>query len=206
MMKLFYQTHSPFARKVLVMAHEVGLAESLDIIHHETSPTRRNPEVVRLNPLGQVPVLITETGRSLFDSTVICDYLDRRHGGPRMIPGAGSARHDALRLQALAQGLAEAGIALRWETVRRPEEARWAPLAEGYAAKLTAGYDFVEEHVGLGGPPHIGEIALASTLDWLAFRELPDFRPGRPRLAAWFDSFSRRPSMLATPLSGATHD
>ena len=75
-MKLLYQTHSPFARKVLVMAHEVGLAGRMEVIHHETSPTRRNEAVYAMNPLGKVPVLICDDGLVLFDSVVICSYLD----------------------------------------------------------------------------------------------------------------------------------
>ncbi|MFE0757558.1 glutathione S-transferase family protein [Inquilinus sp. NPDC058860] len=205
-MKLLYQTHSPYARKVLVMAHEAGLAGRIEVIHHETSPTRRNEAVFAANPLGKVPVLICEDGLALFDSVAICDHLDQLHDGPRLIPPAGRARALTLRLQALAQGLADAGIALRWETARRPETLRYPPLAEGQAAKLVAAYDFVEREVDLHGPVDLGRIALATALSWLEFRDLPSFRPGRPRLSTWFDAFSRRPSMRATPLSGETHD
>ncbi|WP_026869173.1 glutathione S-transferase family protein [Inquilinus limosus] len=205
-MKLLYQTHSPYARKVLVMAHEAGLAGRIEVIHHETSPTRRNEAVYAANPLGKVPVLICEDGLALFDSVAICDHLDSLHDGPKLIPPAGRARALSLRLQALAQGLADAGIALRWETERRPQALRYPPLAEGQAAKLAAAYDFVEREVDLDGPVDLGRIALATALSWLEFRDLPAFRPGRPRLMAWFDAFCRRPSMQATPLSGETHD
>ena len=75
-MRLLYQTHSPYARKVLVLAYEVGLQDRLTVIHHETSPTRRNEAVFDLNPLGKVPVLICDDGIALFDSNVICEYLD----------------------------------------------------------------------------------------------------------------------------------
>ncbi|WP_343717052.1 glutathione S-transferase family protein [Inquilinus sp.] len=205
-MKLLYQTHSPYARKVLVMAHEVGLAGRIEVIHHETSPTRRNDAVFAANPLGKVPVLICADGLALFDSVAICDHLDGLHDGPKLIPPAGRARALTLRLQALAQGLADAGIALRWETERRPEALRYPALAEGQAAKLQAAYDFIEREVDLDGPVELGQIALATALSWLEFRGLPEFRPGRPRLSVWFDAFSRRPSMLATPLSGETQD
>jgi glutathione S-transferase len=210
MMKLLYQTHSPYARKVLVFAHETGLAACMEVVHHETSPTRRNAAVYALNPLGKVPVLLCGDGEVLFDSMVICEYLDGLHGGPRVIPAQAPARWKALRLQALAQGLAEAGIALRWETERRPQAKRWLPLADGHTGKLLAGYDYAEhevpEPVPTDAPVDIGQIALASALDWLAFRGLPDFRAGHPRLARWFDAFRERPSMQATPLSGQTQD
>ncbi len=110
-MKLLYQTHSPYARKVLVAAHEMGLHASLTVVHHETSPTRRNEAVFALNPLGKVPVLMCDDGAVLFDSNVICEYLDGLHGGPKLIPLQPQLRFRALKLQALAQGIADAGIA-----------------------------------------------------------------------------------------------
>lgn len=205
-MQLLYQTHSPYARKALVVAHEVGLSSQLEVVHHETSPTHRNPLVFSRNPLGKVPVLLREGAPALFDSDVICAYFDTLHDGPRMIPGQGEARWHALRVQAVAQGLADAGIAVRWETVRRPEALRYAPLRDGYVLKLTESYDWLERELDVDGALHVGHIAVATALDWLEFRGLPDFRAGRPRLGAWFDAFSRRESMRSTPLSGETHD
>ena len=205
-MKLLYQTHSPYARKVLVAAHEMGLAGRVEVSHHETSPTQRNDMVFAANPLGKAPVLITDDGLALFDSSVICEYLDGLHGGPALIPAEGSERWKVLRLQALAQGLCDAGIALRWETERRPAALRYPPLAEGQAAKLLAAYDVLERESDLTGPPDLGRIAVATALDWLAFRALPDFRSGRPRLADWLDGFTRRPSMSATAYEGQTVD
>ena len=205
-MKLLYQTHSPYARKVLVFAHEAGLADRLSVIHQETSPTQRNDAVFAQNPLGKVPVLIRANAQPLFDSDVICAYLDTLHHGPKLIPIEGEARWQALRLQAVAQGLADAGIAVRWETVRRPRELRYPPLAQGQTQKLVCGYDWLEQGLDVEAPVHVGQIAVATTLSWLEFRDLPGFRAGRPRLARWFDAFSTRKSMLATPLSGETHD
>jgi len=205
-MQLLSQTHSPYARKALVFAHEAGLASQIEVVHHETSPTRRNEQVFAENPLGKVPVLIRPGQSPIFDSDVICAHLDTLHSGRKLIPQDGEARWQALRLQAVAQGLADAGIQLRWETVRRPEALRYPPLAEGYTQKLIASYDWVEQQLDVEVPVHVGHIALATCLDWLEFRELPGFREGRPRLAAWFDAFARRPSMRATPLSGETRD
>jgi glutathione S-transferase len=205
-MKLLYQTHSPYARKALVFAHEAGLAPQIEVVHHETSPTRRNEQVFAENPLGKVPVLIRPGQPPIFDSDVICAYLDTLHSGRKLIPQEGEARWHALRLQAVAQGLAEAGIQIRWETVRRPPELRYPPLRDGYIQKLVTSYDWLEHELDVGAPVHVGHIALATCLDWLAFRELPGFRDGRPRLAAWFDEFTNRASMLATALSGETVD
>lgn len=205
-MKLLYQTHSPFARKVLVFAHEAGVADRIEVEHQETSPMRRNGIVFEQNPLGKVPVLIRPGRAALFDSDVICAYLDSLHERPKLIPGDDESRWLALREQALAQGLAEAGIALRWETVRRPQALRYTQLRDGYVEKLIAGYDWLERELDVSAPVHVGHIALATGLAWLEFRSLPAFRNGRPRLSAWFEEFSSRPSMRAAPLSGETHD
>ncbi|WP_245156812.1 glutathione S-transferase family protein [Lysobacter arenosi] len=204
-MQLLYQTHSPYARKALVFAHEAGLAGSIEVIHHETSPTRRNEDVFARNPLGKVPVLLRPGLPALFDSDVICAFLDTLHDGPRLIPANGEHRWQALRVQAIAQGLADAGIAVRWETVRRPEHLRYPPLRDGHIEKLLSSYDWLERELDTD-TLHVGHVALATALDWLEFRDLPGFRDGRPRLTAWFDAFAMRPSMQATPLSGDTHD
>jgi glutathione S-transferase len=205
-LKLLYQTHSPYARKVLVFAHEAGLAPQIEVVHHETSPTARNDHVFAENPLGKVPVLLRPGGTPLFDSDVICAYLDTRHDGARLIPTADEPRWNALRLQAVAQGLADAGIAVRWETVRRPEPLRYGPLRDGYIGKLLASYDWLEQNLDVDSPIHVGHIALATTLSWIEFRDLPAFRTRRPKLVEWFDAFESRRSMRLTPLAGDTHD
>ncbi|NVD37521.1 glutathione S-transferase [Ensifer sp. HO-A22] len=204
-MILYYQTHSPFARKALVFAHEIGIAEQLQVIHHETSPTLRNEKVHAENPLGKVPVLLRPDDEAIFDSDVICAYFDTLHDGRRLIPENGEARWRALRLQAVAQGLAQAGIGLRWETDRRPEALRYPALADGYAEKCEQTYDWLEQTLDVDAPLDIGHIALATTLSWMAFRHLPSFR-NRKKLSDWFDAFEERASMQATPLSGETHD
>jgi len=204
-MKLFYQTHSPYARKVLVAAHETGLADRLEVIHHETSPTRRNEVVYAVNPLGKVPVLLLDDGDTLFDSNVICEYLDGLHDGAKLIPADATARYRVLRIQALAQGIADAGIAARWDIERRPEALRWPVLVDAYREKIAATCDYLERELDPAAID-LGAIALATALSWIEFREVYDFRAGRPRLSAWYEDFAERPSMHATALSGATHD
>lgn len=205
-MKLLYQTHSPYARKVLVFAHEVGVADRIQVIHHETSPTQRNEEVFARNPLGKVPVLLRDGLTPLFDSDVICAYLDTLHAGRALVPRDGEARWQALLVQAVAQGLCDAGIAVRWETVRRPEPLRFAPLRDGNVEKLVAGYDWLERNLDIDSPLHVGHIAIATALSWIEFRELPSFRAACPRLSRWFVKFAERPSMRSTPSSGETLD
>jgi len=226
-MKLLYQTHSPYARKVLVAAYELGLQASLTVIHHETSPTRRNEDVFALNPLGKVPVLICDDGTVLFDSNVICEYLDGLHAGSALIPVQPQLRVRALKMQALAQGIADAGIAARWESERRPAQLRWRSMHDGQVHKVAAACDFLERELGgaaageaavgatpAGGVanaldargPNIGDIALATALSWVEFRQVYDFARGRPRLARWYTALCARPSMRATRLEGSTHD
>jgi len=218
-MKLLYQTHSPYARKVLVAAHEMGLRSQLEVIHHETSPTRRNDTVFALNPLGKVPVLVTDD-LVLFDSSVICEYLDGLAPHAGLIPARGTARLRALTNQALAQGIADAGIAARWETDRRPEHLRWPAMRDGQLAKIAVSCDLLERQlaadpaaagtlaaVGHGTRiPDIGAVAVATALGWIEFRNVYPFRVDRPRLASWYDLFNSRASMRATTLSGDTHD
>lgn len=205
-MKLLYQSHSPYARKALVFAHEVGLAERIEVIHQETSPVERNEDVFALNPLGKVPVLVCDDRTVLFDSSVICEYLDGLHEGPRLVPSQPSRRFRALRHQAVAMGLADAGIAARWESTRRPEALRWPPLLEGHLLKVIAACDYLEAQITDDDDVDVGTIALATALSWIEFRGVHDFHPGRPRLSAWYKRFCARRSMLATPLSGDTVD
>jgi glutathione S-transferase len=216
-MKLLYQTHSPYARKVLVAAHEMGLQQRLSVVHHETSPTRRNEAVWALNPLGKVPVLICDDGAVLFDSNVICEYLDGMHPNAKLIPAEPGARFRALKMQALAQGIADAGIAARWEAVRRPAQLRWPAMHDAQVEKIAQPCDFLEREIdqpdrhgsglrGAAGEPDIGDIALATALSWLEFRAIYPFLSGRPRLAAWYGALCSRPSMLATALTGETQD
>jgi glutathione S-transferase len=203
--KLLYQTHSPYARKVLVFVHEAALTDQIEVVHNETSPIVRNEQVFAENPLGKVPVLVRHGLSSIFDSDVICAYLDTMHDGRRLIPSDGEERWRALRLQAIAQGLSEAGIAVRWETVRRPPDLRHPPLRDGYVEKLLSSYAWLDSELDTNSEVHVGHIALATALDWLEFRDLPSFRQ-HTRLSEWFDAFNKRPSMRATPLSGDTQD
>jgi glutathione S-transferase len=202
-MKLLYQTHSPYARKALVFAHEAGIAHRIEVIHHETSPTLRNDEVYAHNPLGKVPILVRSDAPPIFDSDVICAYLDTLHNRSPLIPSEGEPRWASLRLQAVAQGLCDSGIALRWELVRRPPPFRYEPLKHGYTAKLLSTYDWLAREIEMApeAPTTIGHIAVATALSWLEFRGLPNFRDGRQKLADWMAAFEARPSMRETSYS-----
>lgn len=201
-MKLLYLSASPFARKVLVFAQEAGLADRVEVESAETSPLNSNSAVLAHNPLGKVPVLIRDDGRSLYDSAVICEYLNSLTGTSDLIPPAGEGRWQALRLQALADGLSDAAIALRREE-NRPSALQWHDWKHAHARKLVQGYDFLEQTADfLIGAPTIGEIALATALEWIEFRAAgPSFRSERPRLSEWFNQFACRDSMQLLPPS-----
>jgi len=209
-MKLLYSTHSPFARKTLVAAYELGLVDHIEVIHHEVSPTNRNEAVYAVNPLGLVPVLILDNESVLFDSNVICEYLQEVQGNaPSIFPTDKEKRYFALRNQAIASGLCEAGIALRWETERRPEQYRYPALRDGQLGKPVSTFEYLENNIDFSVDNHcidIGQIALATALDWIEFRQLANFRSSCPTLSKWHDAFKLRPSMLKTTMEGETHD
>ena len=117
-MKLRYSPTSPYVRKVMVVALETGLAERIERIPTTVAPTKYNEEVARENPLVKVPALTTDDGMVLYDSPVICEYLDTLHGGQKLFPATGKTRWTALRQQALADGILDAAILGRYEILR----------------------------------------------------------------------------------------
>lgn len=199
-MKLFHTPTSPFVRKVMVSAHELRLAERIETTFLRPSPLATDATLSRENPLSKIPVLVIDDGTSLFDSRVICEYLDTLHSGEKLVPVAGPERWRVLRTQALADGILEAGIQIFYERAQRPKELQWQPWLDGQAAKVSQALDALDAQVSdLRGKPDLGQIAVACAVGWLEFRELlPAAREGRGRLFAWYDEFRERPSMKAT--------
>jgi glutathione S-transferase len=199
-MKLHSNPASPFVRKVLVLAHELGLSERLELVPERVSPVSPNETVYGDNPLGKIPALVTDDGTALYDSRVVCEFLDTLHVGAPMFPAAGEARWTALRRQALADGLMDAAVAVRYENLVRPEEGRWQGWVDGQMTKVRRAADAMEREAdALDATLDIGTIAVGCALGYLDFR-YPDegWRDARARLAAWFEGFSARPSMQAT--------
>jgi len=197
-MKLRYSPTSPYVRKVSVTAIELGLADRIERVPTDTQD--RNSGLAEHNPLGKIPALILDDGAVLYDSPVICEYLDTLHDGPRMFPAAGPERWAALRQQALADGLLDAAILRMIETLRRPEALRWQRWIARQTAKVMRAADqFEAEAASLDEPLTIGRVATGCALGYLDFRfpEL-DWRGGRPKLAAWYESFAQRPAMRQT--------
>ena len=197
-MQLRYSATSPFVRKVMVLAHETGLAGDIQLI--PTNPWAADTDLPGTNPLGMVPALGTEDGVWLYDSPVICEFLDSRHGGRRFIPGQGPARWTTLRRQALGDGIMDALVRLRVETFMRPAELRWPFWSERQDAAIHRGVAALEaEAADLARQDWtLGEITVAVTLGYLDFRWHVDWRAEHRRLADWFDSQAARPSLTAT--------
>jgi len=197
-MRLFWSSRSPFARKVVAAAHEIGIADRIALERVVVSQTALNETVLAENPLGQIPTLILPDGTTLFDSAVILDWLDHRFG-PRLLPRDPEARFAVLRLQALGDGLMENSIRRLGETLRG--ELRSEPHAEGNRGKIARVLDHLEPQAGQLSPD-AGGIAIGCALAHLDFRHDDlAWREGHPKLAAWHAAFSERPSMRLTAYS-----
>ncbi|MGF1639433.1 MAG: glutathione S-transferase N-terminal domain-containing protein [Rhodospirillales bacterium] len=196
-MKLYYSPTSPFVRKVTVLAIETGLDRHIERI--PTDVWSPSTGITADNPLGKVPTLITDGGEALYDSPVICEYLDTLHDGLTLFPSAGGPRWTALRRQALADGVLDAGVARRLEELR-PEGERSASWAARQTAVVGRGLDALEEEArALDGAITIGHVAIGCALGWLDFRFPGDrWRDGRAALAQWFEGFAGRRSMRET--------
>ena len=197
-MKLYTSTTSPYSRKVRIISYELNLGQMVKEI--QVDPTTSD-ELRRINPLGKVPALVLDDGSALFDSPVICEYLDEL-GGSRFYPGKSiwrttTGRWRALTLQALGDGLADAAVTCVHER-RRGEEVRNAEAIAKSMAALVRSLD-VLEHARFVESPTIGEIAVACAIGYLDFR-LPDiaWRDTRPKLHDWYEGFAKYPSMQAT--------
>ncbi len=200
-MKLRHSPTSPFVRKVMVVALETGLSERIERIPTAVAPTKPNEDVARENPLIKVPSLTTDEGLVLYDSPVICEYLDGLHDGPKLFPPSGAPRWTALKQQALADGLLEAAILVRYENLR-PEEMRWKDWIESQMRRVRGALAALEIEIEgghLAGPLTIGPLTVGCALGYLDFRFATEAWRLRHRLlAAWFEEFSKRKSMQLT--------
>ncbi|MBI5131747.1 MAG: glutathione S-transferase N-terminal domain-containing protein [Rhodopseudomonas palustris] len=202
-MKLYHSTASPFVRKVMVLAHETGLVSRLDLVSAVVSPVARDAGVVAHNPTGHIPTLLLDDGTALYDSAVICQYLDTLHDGPPMLPAEPLARARALCLQALGDGIMNAGVLIRFENALRPPDLRWPAWLDGQTSKIQSSLDALERDwlAYLEQQIDIGTISVACALGYIDFRELrPGWRTAVPALADWHARFAQRGSMQQTQL------
>ena len=198
-MKLFYSALSPYVRKCLVVAHELGLRERIELVPAAAHPVNRDRAIVAHNPLGKVPTLITDEGPVLYDSRVICEYLNALGNG-KLIPQPGPARWSVLVEQSLADGIMDAAVLGRYETVLRPEPLRWNDWLAGQLDKVTCGLAELEQRsAGFGDRVDIGTIAVGCALGYLDFRYASlAWRDKHPNVSTWFERFGARASMVAT--------
>lgn len=204
-LKLYYTPTSPFVRKVMVCAHELGLADRIETTFLRPTPVKTDAVLSKENPLSKIPTLILEDGSSLYDSSVICEYLDSiAPGGPKMIPASGPERFRVLRVHALCDGILEAAVQVFYERQHRPKELQYEPWLSGQTEKANQGLDALEREVGSSSSAvDLGQVAAGVTIGWLEFRNVlgdlrGDLRPNRPDLFAWYDAFRARPSMRDT--------
>lgn len=200
-MQLRYLKTSPYVRKVMVCAYELGLDDRIETIN--TRPQEDEESLCEHNPLSKVPALITDDGDLLYDSPVVCEYLDAL-GGNRLFPPPGPARWTALRRHALADGILDAAVARRYES-QRPEEIQHEPWVARQKRKIERALDQFEGEAQADTLAHgnssvtIGEVAIGCALGYLDLRfEADDWRRNRPALASWYEDFAGRPSMRKT--------
>lgn len=194
-MKMYHSPASPYARKVRICAITRGLDARIELV--PCNPNESPAELLAQNPLSKIPTLITDDGVALFDSPVICEYLDSLGDALPMFPAQGAARWRALKLQAMGDGILDACVPRRGE-LAKPKEAGRDALIARWRAAVERTLDALEAAL-----PHtskdIGTITVACALGYLDFRFPQEpWRPTRPKLAAWFEAFSQDKAVAAT--------
>lgn len=197
-MRLLYAPTSPFARKVRITAHELGLAGDIALVACPANRLVPSPEILAHNPLSQVPTLVLDDGTAIADSGVICAYLARRAGAESFLPPEGPAYWSMLTAHTIADGLIEAAQIIRFETTLRPAALAWPDWIEAHMAKIRSALAFIEaEMPTLGARVDLATVTYACALGYLDLR-LAGFpwREQAPEAARWFAAFAERPSFV----------
>jgi len=199
-MKLYWSPRSPFVRKVMVFAHETGLAGRIETVRTNAAMTQPNRDLMRVNPLGKIPTLITDDGKALFDSTVICEYLDSLHGGEKLFPQAPEKRWQALRWHALGDNMLDNLVLWRNELIR-PKPQQSPETLAAFELKIRTSLEFLNNEAAAldAASLGIGHVVIGVVLGYIDFR-FPGlgWRNGHPNLSAWYESFAQRPSIKNT--------
>lgn len=199
-MKLHWSPRSPQVRKVMIVAYELGLADRINCVRTVVDPKTPNVALMEENPLSKIPTLVLDDGTVLYDSPVICEYLDSLHAGPRLIPNDRKERLAALRRQAVGDGFTE--FLLLWRNERERTDPSQT-LLSAFAMKRRAVLRVLEEEADDLATSQftIGHIAIGGALSYLDFRfARDDWRANHPRIARWHKEFCGRPSVRATEL------
>jgi glutathione S-transferase len=197
-MKLHWSPRSPFVRKVMIVAHECGLVDRIACVRTVAATSKPHAELMKDNPLSKIPTLMLDDGTVIYDSRVICEYLDALDGAPKLFPREPKVRLEALRRQALGDGFLDLLVLLRDERMRaQSSEAHKASAAVRKAAILKNLEADAPAMVSV--PFGIGHIAVGCALSYLDFRYADEnWRKDHPRLASWHATFTARPSVKAT--------
>lgn len=197
-MKLLKAGPSPFVRKVLVTLHETSQFDEVEMVDVTASPLGPDAALTAVNPAGKIPALVRDDGPALYDSRVICRYLDHR-AKAGLYPEAGL--FDTLTLEASGDAIMEAAVLIIYEQRFRPENMHYAPWMEGQWAKVTRSLDALNTRwmSHLHGRHDMGHISIGCALGYLDLRhDARNWRQGRDSLAAWYASYAQRPAMVAT--------
>lgn len=198
-MKLYHSPTSPYVRKVMVLLHETGQLDDVELLTVATTPVSPAEPLVGKAPLTKVPALERPDGPTLFDSRVICAFLDSR-AGAGLYP-EGSRRWDVLTLEALADGILDAALLMTYESRLRPEEKRWDDWVDAQWDKIERACEALDQRwlAHLSGTLDMGQIAVGCALGYLDLRhDARGWRRQNDALATWYATFSERPSMVAT--------
>lgn len=198
-MKLFFSPTSPYVRKCLVTAHEVGLINTITLLPGSAHPVNRDQAIVNNNPLGKVPTLITQTGEAIYDSRVICEYINALGNG-HLLAHEGVLRWETLTLQSLGDGILDAALLIRYENNVRPESLRWTDWVAGKLEAIHSSLAYLNQHTEVFKHDfHLGLLTVGCALWYLDLRypEL-DWRTHYPALAIASESVMHRPSMTQT--------
>jgi glutathione S-transferase len=191
MMQLLSHPLSPYGRKVKIAMAMKGVADRIEVLHVDANPLD-NPEIVRANPLGKIPALAVDGDTAIFDSHVICEYLDSLAPAPVLFPRAGVERVRTLTLAALADGILDAALLLVYEKRFRPEDKWHPPWQARQQLKIDRAVGSLERHPPAWKDiPDYGHLTLACALGYLDFRHEGKWRAGNPELVAWLDAFAR---------------
>ncbi|HEY9460046.1 MAG TPA: glutathione S-transferase [Paralcaligenes sp.] len=198
-MKIYFSPASPYVRKCMVVAHELGLEAQIEKLPSAANPVNRDASIVATNPLGKVPTFFTDDGQVLYDSRVVCEYLNELGKG-NLFPKEGHLKWQILTEQSLADGILDAALLVRYENAARPQEFRWSAWTEGQMDKIKSAIAQFEKTInGRGNVVDISRISLACALGYLDFRFADyDWRAEHRALSAWYAEFSKRASVSCT--------
>jgi glutathione S-transferase len=197
-MKLHWSPRSPFVRKVMIVAHERGVLDRISCVRTIAETAKPHAELMKDNPLSKIPTLVVDDGTVLYDSAVICEYLDALDGTPKLFPVEPQARMTALCRQALGDGFLDMMVLNRNERAREhPSKQHLESTAMRKLAILT---HLEREAAALAAAPFgIGHIAIGCALSYLDFRYADeDWRSDHPDIATWHAAFAARLSVRAT--------